>query len=222
MNLTPLKVAIKRRILPDRSFYLRTYFGLAAGGIVHVNPQNELRRYFGLDETQLLPVYRLLLKPGMKSFDVGASTGLNAVGFARQTKAQVVAFEAEPILVEKLRRVVAINALPIYVEAGYVGDGHSPDTISLDHAARKHFFPDFVKMDIEGHEAQALRGCNDLLAGQQTSFVIETHGKDVEDRCVEILRANTFDMEFIEPNRSEKKFRGQIHNRWLIARPKRA
>ncbi len=219
MNLKPLKIAVKRRILPDRSLYLRTYFGLAAGGIVHVNPQNELRRYFGRDETQLLPIYRQLLKPGMKAFDVGASTGLNAVGFARQTKANVVAFEAEPDLVDKLRRVVALNGLPILIEGGYVGDGKSPHTIALDDAARRHFFPDFIKMDIEGQEAQALEGSTEILAGRRTLLVIETHGQQIEDRCVEILRSNGYVMEVIEPNRSEKRVRGEGHNRWLIARP---
>lgn len=219
MGLVGWKVAVKRIVLPHKSLYLRTYFGLAAGSIIHVDPQHELRRYFGLDETQLVPVYRRLLKPGMNVFDVGSSTGHNAVGFARLTGGKVVAFEAEPKLIAILRNVVARNVLPIAVESGYVGDGKSANTISLDVAARQHFFPDFIKMDIEGWEATALDGCTEILARGRTSFVIETHGQEAEKRCVDILRANSYMLETIEPNRAEKKQRPLAHNRWLIAVP---
>jgi precorrin-6B methylase 2 len=219
MGMAVLKDVVKRSLLPNKSMYLKTYFGLAAGSVIHVNPQQELRRYFGLDETQLLPVYRRLLQPGMSVFDVGASTGHNAVGFARATRGPVVAFEADPELADILRSVIARNALSIAVESGYVGDGATPDTISLDQAAERHFFPDFVKLDIEGWEAQALAGAAKLLARRRTSFVIETHGEDVEKACVAILENHGYRLTFMEPNATEKKFRPLAHNRWMIAEP---
>lgn len=214
-----LRVMIKRHLLPDRSFYLLTPFGLASGRVVHVNPQVELRRYFGWDERQLVPVYRRLLRAGMNVFDVGASTGFNAVAFAQLTCGQVVAFEAMPTLVNILREVASRNRLNIAVEAGYVGDGKSPDSLSLDVAAHRHFFPDFIKMDIEGCEARALEGSREILSRGRTSFVIETHSKEVETRCLEILRSHEYGVEIIEPNRGEKKLRPLDHNRWVIAIP---
>jgi precorrin-6B methylase 2 len=220
MNSVEWKAAIKRRVLPDKAFYIRTPFGLAAGSVVHLNPRRELRCYFGLNESQLVPIYRRLLKPGMNVFDVGSSTGYNAVGFARFTGGKVVAFEATPALVAILHEVASRNDLQIAIEAGYVGDGKSPDSLSLDVAAHRHFLPDFIKIDIEGCEARALEGCGEILARGGTSLVVETHGEHVEEQCVEILQSYRYDVETIEPNRSEKKRRQLGHNRWLIAIPR--
>ncbi len=44
--------------------------------------------------------------------------------------------------------------------------------------------PNFIKMDIEGHETKALRGAEKVLKTYKPVLNISTHGKDIYDDCV--------------------------------------
>jgi hypothetical protein len=72
-------------------------------------------------------------------------------------------------------------------------------TASLDDliASGRVLPPDFIKMDIEGAEGEALRGAAELLAGGPLTIVLSTHGWQQHELCWAILKDAGFDLELL-------------------------
>ena len=128
------------------------------------------------------------LPDGALILDVGANLGLSAITMAiAQPRARVIAFEPNPVTYGYLRRNIAgfanIEAVqaaasdratvlhfhPALYAAGshVVGSGHIRDdmptvdvkAVSLDDfVAERGLEPSFIKLDVEGHEPEALAG----------------------------------------------------------------
>lgn len=127
----------------------------------------------------------------------------------------VCAFEASPRTVDALARTVALNGChnvtPYHaavharsnewvavrfdpydqadaVVPGPTGpDGVRVPTLALDdHVRRTGLVPDFVKMDVEGSEFDAVTGFADTLARARPHLILETNAGD--DRCLQTLR----------------------------------
>jgi hypothetical protein len=94
-----------------------------------------------------------------------------------------------------------------------LGEGET----SLDDLVAEHFIPRFVKMDIEGGEAKALRGAERLLSRHRPDLLIEVHGRQIEDECVDTLRSHNYHLSTVDPRRWIPDYRPLEHNRWLIA-----
>jgi FkbM family methyltransferase len=144
----------------------------------------------GKDEARLL---RNLIRPGMRIVDVGANVGLYSLLMARRTGDQgsVVAFEPEPnlfaILVANCTRNGAHNVTALSQALGAAngpavfqrsafnsGDnrlgGHSSAHEPLEVKVvrfddiQPETSPDFIKIDVQGHELDVLRGMEGALA----------------------------------------------------------
>jgi len=48
--------------------------------------------------------------------------------------------------------------------------------------------PNLIKLDVEGAEADVLRGSCQMLATRRSTLVIATHGDPIHDECLQILR----------------------------------
>lgn len=57
--------------------------------------------------------------------------------------------------------------------------------------------PDFVKVDTEGHEYQALCGATDLLRDHKPRWLIEFHTQDLHDKCVALLESHGYEVETV-------------------------
>lgn len=68
---------------------------------------------------------------------------------------------------------------------------------TLDWYANEYTIPNFVKVDVEGHDAQVLRGATEILKQGITSWLIEFHTKDNFDECMRILNASGYTPEII-------------------------
>ena len=155
------------------------------------------------------------LRPGMTCWDIGANVGFYTLLFAELVRAdgKVFAFEPFPENVGLLRRHVAINSysnvriIPSAVgnfdgETGFVpGPNASMGHITsggqvrvpcsrLDTllAAGDIDTPDLIKIDVEGAEADVLRGAGAVLANHPVIF-LATHGELVHRECLELLAA---------------------------------
>ncbi len=205
--------------------------GLCEGGItkrgscvvrawpgLHVEGPESVRVYLGLYEVELNRWLRRLVTPETKTFDVGAQYGLDAVIFARLGAPCVVTVEAYATLAPVIQSNIDGNHVGdrVSLEIGYIGDG-SPGTMTLDQLAAQTFRPGFVKMDIEGQEAAALRGAPEVLACCDR-WLIETHGLEAENECLGILAASGFSIDIVNPRWWLADRRPIFHNRWIIAR----
>jgi Methyltransferase FkbM domain len=107
----------------------------------------------------------------------------------------------------------------LQLQAQFVGCVDEGRTCTLDSFSRRLVEPCFVKIDVEGQEAEVLEGARGLLSAD-ARWLIETHSSSAERRCLEILRDAGFEAHVI-PNawwrRIVPEGRNLPHNRWIGA-----
>jgi hypothetical protein len=195
--------------------------GLARGCRIRADlRQDSLRVILGLYEYELNSYIRELCAPGTRTFDIGGQIGLEALMFARLSGSQVLSVDADWECCQAIHSNAALNGSVgslISVREAFVGN--SADDVSLDRLVDETFVPGFVKLDIEGSEAEALRGGRQLLSEHRPAFLVEVHGRDVEDECIDILRAHQYHLSTVNPRTWLPDKRPMTHNRWLVAEP---
>jgi hypothetical protein len=77
-----------------------------------------------------------------------------------------------------------------------------------------------MKLDIEGSEADALSG-QQLLSEHRPAFLVEVQGRDVQDECIDIVRAHRYHLSTVNPRTWFPDERPMPHNRWVVAEPPR-
>jgi FkbM family methyltransferase len=158
------------------------------------------------------------LKHGEVFFDIGANAGFFSLLASKQVGEKGHVFTFEPLAenIETVRAQVELNRISncTVVEAaisdsvGEVRLWEGPNTstahigtrgyeqrvvksvksITLDEFVRTTRLPNFIKMDIEGAEIQALQGSDALLSGPNPPrFLIELHGEMAWRQVREIL-----------------------------------
>ena len=150
---------------------------------------------------------RRWLRPGMSAVDVGASFGVYALAMARAVGARgrVWAFEPSPEPAEHLERSLALNGcghvvlrreavsdapgrvafrLEANSELGGIAEKPGGMTATVDAVTLDQAFAgiageiDFLKIDVEGHEARALRGAAGLLDGRSPLVMFEIRAEE--------------------------------------------
>ncbi len=155
--------------------------------------------YFGLAEPDVMPFVLHVLQPGDLFVDVGANGGTYTILASGEKGANTLAIEASPATFEGLTKNINLNNLTDLVEAWNVAasneNGYLPFT-SNDHATNRVSFenrPDIIKvpaktidsllngrvpllmkLDIEGHEHNALLGAiNSISDSRCRALVVE-------------------------------------------------
>ncbi len=153
-------------------------------------------------------------RPGDVVFDVGCNAGGMALMMSRLVgpRGIVVAFEASPRIIDKThfnltkagcnnvtlfhkavwsRTGALVNMAPgdhLNDHIAEAATGMTVRTVALDDlAAAGDFRPTFIKMDIEGAEFDALKGCSRLLSEVRPVLVLEQSPDDM--RCHALLLA---------------------------------
>jgi FkbM family methyltransferase len=60
------------------------------------------------------------------------------------------------------------------------------ECVTIDSAAELYGTPDFIKIDVEGHETDVLLGGRDVLK-LQPALLLEVHGADLLEQCLSLL-----------------------------------
>ena len=213
-----MKQAAKRWLLPGPG-PRRLRLGIARGVCMEIDFLDQTRMYCGLYETELNHHLRRFLRPGVAALDVGAAVGYDSLVIARHTHAPVVAFERSAEAVEVMLSNIALNpglADLIRVEEASVGCG--PGEVGLDEwCEREEFAPGFIKVDIEGAEADALRSGTRILSAHHPHVIVEVHSEPLEAQCGDILLGLGYRPLVLTQRRVVPDRRIVAHNRWLVA-----
>ncbi|SHH49200.1 FkbM family methyltransferase [Bradyrhizobium erythrophlei] len=208
---------VTRRILPGGKNFRKLPFGPAAGCTMKLNFHHDLRLFLGLYEIETQRWFKALVQPGYRSFDVGGAGGYDALLLSKLSDGgRVMSFECEDDLFSEMQETFALNPYPIEAVKVFVCDIDDDKHMSLDSAAKKFFVPDFIKLDIEGAEASALRSAREIITQRKPNMIVEVHGLDIEQQCLSILKEYGYRPKIVDRQRVVSEARVIEHNRWLI------
>jgi FkbM family methyltransferase len=213
----PLRLMSRRSVIRIRSGELRGWRWIAGSSTNGC--------WLGTYERHMQRLFRERIRAGATVFDVGANVGFFTLLASKLAGAsgRVYAFEPLPRNLQFLDRHLRLNDVAnVHVEPAAIaaasGEAHfriaphasmgglheSGDlrvvTASLDDliASGRVARPDFIKMDIEGAESDALRGATQLLASGPLTIALSTHGWEQHEACWTTLTEAGFDVELLK------------------------
>ncbi len=200
----------------------RIPIGLAAGLRLEVEPRAPVHVYLGTAEVEIAHHLRRLAKPGCRCFDIGGHNAYYAMVLARLTGERVWSFEFDPAGIDRMRRNLALNPSIeplISLRKAYLSyetnTTANADTLDGIVTRERIAWPDLLKIDVEGAEANVLRGAREVLLSRP-HLVIETHGRAVERECVDILTPLGYQPLVVTQRRRLREHRSP-DNRWIVA-----
>jgi FkbM family methyltransferase len=183
------------------------------GGVVYAGPAWLSPNY---TEPQVLYPLRDLIKPGQTAFDVGANFGHLSVAMSRRAgpRGAVCAFEVNPDTAKRCQAALVQSGCgnALVISAAVYHSSHQPlqlylsDNLVADSVVRKvsdrsiavrtlalddfvedtGLVPNFVKMDVEGAEFEAVTGFLRTIEKHSPMLILEQQPDD--DRCFRLLR----------------------------------
>jgi FkbM family methyltransferase len=186
---------------------VRVAEGPLAGARLEIDPTSEREYWAGNYELATQTLLAELPIDGIVAWDVGAHVGFLSLLLARRAE-RVVAVEAAPENVERLRRNVRLNGAEVAVVAAAAGrargktrvvvagrmshvsdveeTGVEVERLTLDDLARQYGMPRFVKVDVEGAELDVLAGADEVLAAGPI-VLVEAHSQALGDAVTRVL-----------------------------------
>jgi FkbM family methyltransferase len=235
---TRLKTVVKPFLFsPDAR--VRTIRGGPAKGVLFLLcRRRDLQRELGLYETELRQAFMELTPSAGTIYDVGASDGYTTLLMAALApSAKIVAFEPDGDAATLLKRNLALNPSAqdrvkvLTVAVGgpvHPAEEDVPDNgvraVDIDGLVAAEILPppQLIKIDVEGAEADVLRGAMGTLQGARPAVITETHSSALELECQAILTSAGYHVQVVKnaPWRVLwPELRDIEHNRWLVARP---
>ena len=217
--------AVKNALVP-RGVLPRTIpLGLLRGLRMNLDLTNGMQIYAGLAERELAPWFTRLAQGIRTAFDVGASEGVYSLFFLHKTPAaQVFAFEPDPEARQRLRANLRLNGSDdtsrFQLVPKFVGSCDDETRCMLDSFAGAAAEPVLVKLDIEGHEVDALSGAIQLLDRSDVRWIVEAHSRELEQTCQQRFRDRGY---LVVPVRRAAfrvllpEHRPAAHNSWFVA-----
>jgi hypothetical protein len=202
--------------------------GLAAGLLLETDLHGPSYFYLGLYEYEIAHHVAAMAQPSCTSFDVGAGWGYYSLILSKITAGRVVAFETDERSLERLEYHLRVNrptAARVMVRRAFVGARSRPEVneVALDDVAGTNGIPlpDLIKIDIEGSEADALRGAQKLLRESRPHIIVETHSSELERQCGDFLVGLGYRPTVVKRRTRFREDRPSADNRWLVARGER-
>ncbi len=220
-----LKSRLKRLVLPAGRAPRVIRAGVLRGLRMQLDLAHQAQRWLGLQERELYGWLRKLSAGIATAIDAGASDGMYTLYFLIRTSARkVLAFEpgaeSRKLLEENLKENGLYGDTRLEVVAEYVGARSEGEFTTLDSFLGPLVLPCLVKVDVDGGEADLLRGARELLALRHVRWIIEVHSKELENECLDILSEAGYRTRRI-PNAWWRHFLPELRpiavNHWLVA-----
>jgi hypothetical protein len=194
---------LKTALLPTGRRPVTILTGPFKGIRMELDLQNESQIYAGLYEREVFSSIGRLSKDVRTVVDIGAAQGEYTFYSLMKTNAErVISFEPEPSMIARLGHNLKLNALDrnprLEMCTKYVGSVDGDNTIGVEQLSSWIQPPCFIKMDIEGGEAEVLRACAErLLQGPGLRWLIETHSDALRKDCESILASCGYTTKYI-------------------------
>ena len=78
--------------------------------------------------------------------------------------------------------------------------------------------PDFIKLDIEGGEVDALRSAERILSERHPALIVEVHSVDLEREAARLLTEQGYRPLMVSQRTIFPDHRPGDHNRWLVCK----
>ena len=182
--------------------------------------------WLGLYEREIQSIMKNMLRRARSCVDIGAGYGeIPCLCLTRYPAIPVVAVEPNAESIDYLRRNLELNALAperLRLLSLFVGDGPPVTHRSLTKIVADLPDPVFIKIDVDGPEADILAQARDWLATRQALLIIETHSRAAEEQISRQLDDLDSSVRLINPawwRKFTPEQRPLAHNRWLVAEP---
>ena len=212
------KIAIYGRLIHYSGKIATIADGPNAGLLLRVPEHTSHAHIGGTYEREVLETLSRLIRPGMVCYDFGASIGYITLLFARHCP-RVYAFEPSPVAIAEMRAHLDANkfthveivpnpvsdharSITFSITENAYGSGITSgetqwssikvDALTLDEFCRTHEPPDIIKIDIEGEEANALRGASGVLSKHRPIICCELHSRPGAEEVVDILTGHGY------------------------------
>ncbi len=186
-----------------------------------------MRPETGLFEKSIANDVRRLAQGVEVAYDIGTQLGYYALALVKQRVRRVIAFDPDPRALASLENTVALNKVADRVSLVCAAVGRdSSGSRSVDSMIEAGEIPppNFIKMDIDGGEVEAVEGMGTTLKHLHPALVIEVHTKELEEQCISYLEDLGYSVTIREGGRIEKLLLPELrtapgitHNRWLVA-----
>lgn len=213
----PLRLIPKRMAMPILQGRLRGTKWIVGAG--------EHGYWLGSYEMNKRLAFERLITPGAVIYDIGANVGYFSLLAAELAgpQGQVYAFEPLPRNIEFLRKHIKINQIENIevVEAavsnrggeahfdlgassamGHLAEdgGLQVQMVALDEmlSAGELRPPDYMKVDVEGAEYEALKGARKLLEKYHPVLFIDTHQREAHLPTIELLQELGYEFEILD------------------------
>ncbi len=207
---------LKNALLPSPADFRRFPFGIGSGIVMRVDFNHQTRLFLGLYEIEIAGHCKRLLRQSKSAFDIGANAGYYSLVLAKHTGGRVLAIEPVSENISEMQANFDQNHYPITAVKALVGAKPEGGATSLDRLSSDHFRPDFIKMDIEGGEVDALKGGLGLMEEHRPHMVIEVHGEELEAQCREILNRYGYRIIRVDPRSWLPERRVEDYNGWIV------
>lgn len=123
---------------------------------------------------------------GAVLFDVGAAEGIFTLANIEKIR-HAYLFECENEWIEALNMTFSFWKEKITIVQKYVSNANDIYNISLDDFANENLLPDYVKMDIEGSEYNALLGAINIIRSKTTKWAVCVYHKHEDEKEISSL-----------------------------------
>ncbi len=191
-----------------------------------LDSRHDRQRLWGLYEREISYIFEQYAQRIKTAVDVGAGDGYYTLYFLAKTSArQVFAFEPSQQAREHVESNLRANGLGqdtrLLLSSQSVGRNSGAETTTLQSISQTIETPCFIKIDVEGAEADILAGAGPVLEQPEVVWLIETHSLRLEEECEYWLTQRRYET-VIVPNAWWRAIVPELrpipHNRWLFAR----
>lgn len=199
-------------------------FGLARNIKMRIDLNHKSQRYLGLDEREVQPSFRRYANLSSVFVDIGASDGYYGLIYHKlNNKGEIFLCDADPSYAPQQKAHFLMNNFSlnkVNFISKFISDITNETHIALDNLLKNADDTIFLKIDVDGGELHVLKGVEKVLTQNDCKLIVETHSKELEDKCTAYLQGLGYKSAII-PNAWWRLFvpekRPIEHNRWFNA-----